>query len=326
MSQKVQSKEKNGAITPVAATRGWLRSASLSIMQTLRRWRGWILPSVAALCTLALVLAVLVAVREGWHTATAKSVECQVAFQPLPYATNGYIELFLEKQELAEPLFDGGYFINLAQEYGRNPMRLKVTISGARSYGSSTALANLRWDDFAESLWMGGKEKMAFVAQSGSHRNFPFDSANFDFTLKTDPLVNIPVFRFNNRVPGFYMPCDAARVQRLGDGSFRILFELRRDLLTRVAAIMLFGAAVIFAFAITIFAETKTLPTALASYFFSLWSIRGIFGLAPEGFPTLLDVGILTLCMLILVLLAVRILIRLSGAVQQRPTTPGPLA
>jgi hypothetical protein len=69
---------------------------------------------------------------------------------------------------------------------------------------------------------------------------------------------------------GFYMPCNTVRVQRPGDGSFRISFELRRDLLTRVAAVTLFGSGVIFAFAITLFAETKTLPTAVASYFFSL--------------------------------------------------------
>jgi hypothetical protein len=239
----------------------------------------------------------------------------------IPYASNGYIELFLEKQELSEPVFEGGYFINLTQQYGKNLIRLRVTRSGARSYGNSISMANLSWNDSAQELWMTNKEKMDFIPQKGSHRNFPFDSANFDFTLKTEPLVNIPVFRFNNRVSGFYMPCDDVKVTRSEDGSFRVLFGLRRDLLTRVAAIMLFAAAVIFAFAITIFAEAKTLPTAVASYFFSLWSIRGIFGLGAEGFPTLLDVGILTLCMFILLLLAVRLLIR---SVQHRYTTPRP--
>jgi hypothetical protein len=311
VSHKPLSRRKNVAITAVAV---------------LRRWRGWIFLSVAALCVMALVVIVLVAVRKGWQTATASGIECQKGFQPLPYASNGYIEFFLEKQELAEPVFDGSYFINLTQEYGKNPMRLKVTTSGSRNYGNATTVANLNWDDLGQILWMSDREKMSFISQHGSHRNFPFDSADFDFTLKMDPVVNIPVFRFNNRVSGFYMPCDDVKVTRAEDGSFRVLFGLRRDLLTRVAAIMLFAAAVIFAFAITIFVEAKTLPTAVASYFFSLWSIRGIFGLGAEGFPTLLDVGILTLCILILVLLAVRILIREFRVAQQRSTTPDPSA
>jgi hypothetical protein len=68
------------------------------------------------------------------------------------------------------------------------------------------------------------------------------------------------------------------------------------DSLTKKKAVR---AGVIFAFAIALGIETNALPPAVASYFFSLWSIRGIFGLGSEGFPTLLDVGILTLCMLI---------------------------
>jgi hypothetical protein len=306
----------------IAAVRKWLSAASLIALQMLREWRSRILVSIAALGIVFLAGVVIVAVREGWQTATTNGVECQVGFQPLPYASNGYIELFLEKQELAEPVFEGGYFINLTQEYGKTPMRLRVTRSGARNYGNSIGIANLSWNDSVQELWMNNKERMDFIPQSGSHRDFPFDSANFDFTLKTEPSVNIPVFRFNNRVSGFYMPCDDVKVTRSEDGSFRVLFGLRRDLLTRVAAIVLFAAAVIFAFAITIFAEAKTLPTAVASYFFSLWSIRGIFGLGAEGFPTVLDVGILTLCMLILLLLAARILIR--GA-QRRHSTPPPV-
>lgn len=58
-------------------------------------------------------------------------------------------------------------------------------------------------------------------------------------------------------------------------------------------------AGVAFAFVLPLGIETTALIRAVASYFFSLWSIRGILGLGCEGFPTLLDVGILTLCMLI---------------------------
>jgi hypothetical protein len=285
------------------------KSTAAAVVRVAPRWRSSIILAGAALLAVVVVL-VAFAVHKGWQTATANQIECQTGFQPLPYASNGYIEFFLEKQELAEPLFDGSYFIDLTQEYGKGPMRLKVTTSGARSYGSSISVADMSWNESIQELRMNDKVRMDFVSQSGSHRNFPFDSARFDFALRTDPLVNIPVFRFNNRVSGFYMPCDDVKVTRSEDGSFRVSFGVKRDLLTRVAAVLLFGAAVIFAFAITMPADGKALPAALASYFFSLWSIRGVFGLGAEGFPTLLDVGILTLCMLILILLFSRILIR----------------
>jgi hypothetical protein len=288
--------------------RSLLISTFLTIARALRRWRGWILFTIAALTILVIVSAALVAVHDGWDTATSDSIECQVGFQPLPFASNGYVEFFLEKQQLAEPLFDGSYFINLTQEYGKNPMQLRVTTTRARNYGNTTGIASFTWNASVQELWMTNFEKMDFVSQKGSHRNFPFDSAHFDFAFRTEPAVNIPVIRFNNRVPGFYMPCTSVSVKRSDDGSLKVLFDLRRDRLTQFAAIMLFGAGVIFAFAITFSVEAKSLPTAVASYFFSLWSIRGIFGLGADGFPTLLDVGILALCMLILLSLAVRIL------------------
>jgi hypothetical protein len=73
---------------------------------------------------------------------------------------------------------------------------------------------------------------------------FLFDSARFDYTITTVPWVNVPVFRFNNRVVGFEIPCGAVSVDKESNGSYHVSFELRRDSLTRVTAILLFVAAV----------------------------------------------------------------------------------
>ncbi len=267
-----------------------------------RRW----LFIVLSVVLLTVAITAVVAVCKGWRTASGNGIECQKGFQPLPYKDNGYIEFFLDKQELAEPVFDGSYFINLTQEYGQNSLQLKVVTSGARAYGDNISIANLVWMDSIHELWMTGPVKMPFVSMTGSHHDFPFDSARFDYTITTEPWVDIPVFRFNNRVAGFDMPCTAVNVDRQSTGSYHVSFELRRDLFTRVTAIILFVAAVCFAFAITIFVERKAVATAVASYFFSLWSIRGIMGLGAEGFPTRLDVGILALGLLILFLLGFR--------------------
>ena len=277
----------------------WLRSAAR------RYWRGWLLAAVVA----ALVAIFAPFALSGWRTVTAANgVTCELLFQPLKATENPYIEFFVERQELIEPLFDGGYFMDLTDEHGANALRVAVTTSGARGYGNSVSFADLYWDNQNQQLWMRGKANMDFVAQSGSHRMFPFDSAKFEFSLRTDPLVNLPVFRFTNRVPGFVMPCGSVKVMRRA-GTFHVTFQLRRDAFITFSACFLFAAALVICFALAIFVDVKALPVPVASFFFSLWSIRSIFGLGAQGFPTLFDVGILLLGLLmvcVLIISAVR--------------------
>ena len=271
-----------------------------------RNKRGWRFLLVSAA---AIVLFTLMAKVEwiGWRSVVSEgSITCQVAFQPLRDRNNGYIEFFVDKEELLEPIFDGGYFINLTDAYGRDQIRLKVTTTGARNYGSSTTFADLRWDATNQVLWMNDKVNMSFISLTNSHRMFPFDSARFDYLLNIDPAVSIPVFRFTDRVPGFVMPCSTTTVSRQADGNFHVSFELRRNSFIPIAASVLLLGALVFCFAIATFVETKALPTAVASFFFSLWSIRGVFGPEAQGFPTLFDVGLLGLCLLILSLLFIR--------------------
>jgi hypothetical protein len=243
----------------------------------------------------------------GWREIYRESaVTCQVAFQPLRETKNGYIELFLDSQQSAEPVFDGGYFINLTDAYGQAPKKLKVEISGDQHYGDTDYFADLRWDAGNQNLWMADRAKMAFVPTLGSHRRFPFDSAQFSFKLRVEPTVDLPVFRVTNRVAGFEMPCNRLAVDRATDGSYLVSFFLRRNPFLRNTVCILFGAAALFSLAIAFYVDTKSLPTAVASFFFSLWSIRLIFGLDTQGFPTLFDLGILALCLLFILFLLVR--------------------
>jgi hypothetical protein len=93
-----------------------------------------------------------------------------------------------------------------------------------------------------------------------------------------------------------------------GYGTVDISFELRRNPLIMDTAVMLLVIAAIFAVLITTKMEIKALPGAVAAYFFSVWSIRGLFGLTPEGFPTLFDIGIVLLALLVPLLLVFRLL------------------
>ena len=103
------------------------------------------------------------------------------------------------------------------------------------------------------------------------------------------------------------MPCGSITVHT-ENGRATVSLELRRNPLIVYTAILLLVAAAFFAVLITLFVETGPLPGALASYFFAVWSIRVLFGLTAEGFPTLFDMGIIVLVSLIPLLLFLRAL------------------
>jgi hypothetical protein len=103
------------------------------------------------------------------------------------------------------------------------------------------------------------------------------------------------------------MPCSTITVHT-EKGRAATSFELRRNPLIVYTAILLLVVATFFAILITLFVEAGPLPGALASYFFAVWSIRVLFGLTVEGFPTLFDIGIIVLISLIPLLLFLRAL------------------
>jgi len=113
-----------------------------------------------------------------------------------------------------------------------------------------------------------------------------------------------------NRVPGFIMQCENVKVKRLDGGSVHLEFELRRSPLVQLSAIVLGAAGLLFLVLIMRLEKVESLATSVASYFFALWSIRGIMSSEIRVFPTLLDAWILTLCVLLIVALIWRAALR----------------
>jgi hypothetical protein len=70
---------------------------------------------------------------------------------------------------------------------------------------------------------------------------------------------------------------------------------------------LLLLVAAILAVGITLFVETRSLPAPLAAFFFGVWTIRQIFRLTAESFPTIFDFAIILLVTAIPVLLILRV-------------------
>ncbi len=220
-----------------------------------------------------------------------------------------YIQLNVDSQRVTEPIFDGSYFVNLGTEFGKNPLRLKVKSSATGNYGATEYVADLNWDTQSSQLWMwGGKKEMNFVSTTGSHYLFPFNSAKIIETLTFDPAIDIGAVLIVNRVAGFYTPCGTFAVDNNHSGAVKVSFDLRRNPLITWAAVVLLAVAAGFAILITVTMDLRMLPGPVAAYFFSMWSIRGLFGLTPEGFPTIFDFGVLLLALLLPTLLVLRLL------------------
>jgi hypothetical protein len=180
--------------------------------------------------------------------------------------------------------------------------------TASRNYMSITYRPQLSWHDGGvENLEMQDFSPMQFFSHSNSHYMFPFDSARFDemFSFGPSPPVDIKTALFSNHVAGFYIPCDTITVNT-ETGSAKISFELRRNPLIVDTAVLLLVVAAVFAIFITLFMEPGPLPHALSSYFFAVWTIRTLFGLTAEGFPTFFDLCIVSLVLLILLLLFLR--------------------
>ncbi len=260
--------------------------------------------------SVGLAIIVVYASIKAWNIQTSYPSTCGFVGEPKGLKDYSYAQLDIRNQHPTEPYFTGGIFFNLGNTRGTNPLRLRVTRSGQRSYYQSTVFADLQYDEANHALWMKAPVDMDFIRQTGSHKYFPLDSAVFDFDLSVDPPVSLTDLRFRNYVPGFYMPCETIFASNVEAGTVHLKFELRRNPLVQLTTIVLVVSATIFLLAIIFFVKTESLPTSVASYFFSLWSIRAIVSSEIKTFPTLLDLAILLLCVVMLVLIAVRLALK----------------
>ena len=220
----------------------------------------------------------------------------------MPPGTSGYVEFQVKEEEPVEPVFDGVVFISLADRYGTEPMRLRLERSAEGAYARSTTFVDLAYDQQAGALWMGAPRQFNLVRKAGAHRDFPFDSATLAFDLGVSPAVDLRVVRVYNQVQGFVMDCGSLSANRSDDGLYHVEFRLSRNPLVQLTAVLLCAASLAF-LVLTAFMKSESLPTSVASFFFSLWSVRAILSSQIKTFPTLLDGFILTLCATLLLIL-----------------------
>ena len=220
-----------------------------------------------------------------------------------------YLEIQLREQEAREPSFKGNFFLYIGQFKGQTSPYLSVKISEGRGYGASILNVGMVREHSAD-FRSQKREDIHIITSTGSHNFFPFDSSNFDFEVTLDPNLPIQMVRIVNRVPGFLMDSEALQAIRTNNRSIHIKFQLTRDPFVQLLSTVLAIASVVFASLILSIERMEVLATSMASFFFSLWSIRGIMASELRTFPTLLDYWTLALCCLLLIGLTWKLALR----------------
>jgi hypothetical protein len=271
---------------------------------------------ICLLMSLGIIIVFAFALHSALKSHDSDKLSCQTPFQ----IVNGnytYLDIVLLEQDPIQPYFNGKLFVNLVNAYGQNPMRVTFLTSGSREYDPSAVTGEFYYSE-SQNLLMNKAVDIALIRTFGSHRNFPLDSAQFDFDIAHVPALPIKNFNIRNRNQDFDIPCGSLAVDFSRAGKLHIRFEARRNSLVQLTAVVLLGAALVFLIRIVVFVKSESLPTAIASYFFSLWSIRSIFSSEMKTFPTYFDVAILSLCVLLLVGLGVRLSLKELRGVGRR--------
>lgn len=243
----------------------------------------------------------------AWRAQASSSVSCDfVSNQNSPFS---YIQYNIRDQAI-EPYFRGSFFIHLG-DIPTGPPSVAVLTSAEGTYGNWNTVAALFRDESNKAFWMMKESsEVPFYRLSGSARDFPFDSTTIDFDTTFTPPLAFKFVKVRNLNPSFFIPCGTAKLTTYPSGQLHLNFEMRRNPLVKLMAIVILLVAALFVLIIPFAVKLETLPTAVASFFFSIWSIRGILNPEIPVFPSRLDLIVLCLCILLVPLIGIRLLIR----------------
>jgi len=210
------------------------------------------------------------------------------------------------KDQAVEPFFHGTIFVNLG--YGPGPSQAELITTAAPLYANTSTHVEFFKDELAKSFWMRKEsDEVPLVRTSRSARDFPFDTTVVEFETTFNPPLSIQGVMLRNFNSSFNMPCDKAAITVV-PGKVHARFVMRRKPLVQLMAVVILVSATLFVLIIPFSVKREALATSVASFFFSIWSTRGILASEMKVFPTTFDLAILTLCVFLLLMIGFRLL------------------
>lgn len=262
-------------------------------------------------------VAVLISLVYSWLILSKDQVTCTHSVEVPLASNNGYLEIQLLAQHPIEPVFDGKLFVYSTDNRDSYPSSLTVVRSSVGTYGKGTHNVGMVLDQENQAFRTDRFYDISLVSEKGLHRSFPFDSAHFNFDIDLDPPIGFQFVRIVNRVPGFVVDCQEVSVVRPEKGKVTYGFTVDRSPLITLTSIVLVITATFFVVMIGFINSIQTLALTAASFFFSIWSLRGILSAEIQTFPTLFDASLLSLSVILLVILSWKVLMLSPNKMEQ---------
>jgi hypothetical protein len=252
---------------------------------------------------IAVAVAIISSMLWAWRVQVRTTNVAQVGFGPLR-DHNGYIQVDLLRQHPTDELFDGELFLYYP-EYQNPPAQITINRNASGRFASSVIESSLV-------PWSKGKAfpkqiPLGLPTPGLSHRQFPFDSPYFDFTLNFNPPIRPSVVRFVNRTDTFLPVSGTLQASWNDPGNLTIRIQFIRNPFVKTAVVILGIGATAFGILLVFLKTLESLATATASYFLSLWSLRGIVDRTILSFPTYLDMWLLALAAMVLLIVSWRV-------------------
>jgi hypothetical protein len=232
----------------------------------------------------------------AWRGQTAARLTCMMVFDP-HRQHNGYFQLNLLKPHESEELFEGEIFMYYPAYQQPRPS-VRVVRSSSGNYGPS--IVDLQLTPFSQGLASADPAPISLPTPTSSQRRFPFDTPRIDLRFAIEPALRPGGLIVRNFSPDFVMQCNAVEAKWFEPNELAVRVSLRRNPFVRTTIILMIVAAFLFAALLGLVRETDDLAIATASYFFSIWSIRGIVTPTALSYSTLLDLWLMGASILVL--------------------------
>ena len=199
----------------------------------------------------------------AWRVQLRTTNVSRIGFEPLR-DHNGYIQIDLLRQHPSDELFDGELFLYYP-EYQNPPAQITITRNASGRFATSVIESSLV-------PWSKGKAfpkqvSLGLPTPGMSHRQFPFDSPDFEFTLNFNPPIRPSVVRVVNRTDTFMPLSKTLKASWNDPGNLTISIQVTRNPLVKTAVIILGLGAAIFGIFLGFLKTLESLATATRPIF-----------------------------------------------------------
>jgi hypothetical protein len=166
---------------------------------------------------------------------------------------------------------------------------------------------NMRKDKFGTNSY--GHKKLTYIPSSGSHLNYPFDDLFFNLPFEIKPKIKFDKVSIVTRVENFYIKKNPVITE--SNSGLSLSFKIGRSRSLQITFFVIALSISVYVFLIIRYvSQLEILVGTITSYFVSVWSIRALFGRSAMVFPTILDIYLILMSVVLMVGLLNKIIYR----------------